>query len=81
MTKPTWTDEDSAAAVAEGWDIFLINGDDNLPEIEKHDEGPSPFETDHDAVAHVRRRAKEGSPLHIKAMELNALTNPKELTE
>lgn len=58
----------------EGWGIFGENDD----QIQTLDEGPShgplegkrQFDTDQHALAHVIRRAGEGSSLHAKALEM-----------
>lgn len=65
-----WTRDDSAAACAEGWDIFLLDGDEDRPELQYLQDDPTPFDNDDQVIAHVEQRAAEGSPLHVKALAL-----------
>ena len=65
-----WKAEDSAAARAEGWDIFFMDGDPARPELEFLQDDPTPFDSDDEVIAHVERLAAEGSPLHTKALRL-----------
>lgn len=58
-----WMTDDNAAALAEGWAIF--NGN----EIQRDDEVGT-FDTDADALNHVKARAAEGSALHRKALAI-----------
>lgn len=62
-----WTKDDSAAAYAEGWDIF--DSDERGLEIERVDE-LGVFGSDQEAVEFVSVRADYGSPLHVKAMAI-----------
>lgn len=59
-----WTAEDSAAASAEGWDLFDA-GEQPLQRIDE----TGVFIGDAGAWAHVWRRAAEGSGLHVKALQ------------
>lgn len=67
-----WTAEDSAAAIALGWDVF-DNSDRGL-EIERidvpEDDSQPIFESDCEAIADVYFRAQEGSLLCQKALLL-----------
>lgn len=63
--KSMWSDMDSEAAAAEGWNVFW--SDAYGPEIEKVDEADV-FEDDRQADTHVRRRAACGSALHLRAL-------------
>ena len=70
MSDLDWTREDSAAATAEGWDIF--DNSDYGEEIERIDcpeDGSDPlFESDDAAFAFVLYHAGLGSTLHVKAL-------------
>jgi hypothetical protein len=59
-----WTVGDANKADAEGWSLFDAGG---RFEIERDDETEI-FDSDEAAVAHVERRAAEGSTLHAKAL-------------
>lgn len=61
-----WTREDSARALAQGWDVFDTG--DRL-EIERDDEAAI-FEGDEQAIAFVEARAASGDALAIKALEV-----------
>lgn len=63
-----WTRSDSAAAVAEGWDIF--DHPERGMEIEMIDSATEAFDGDNDAEDFVRRKAKTGSALHRKALAI-----------
>lgn len=70
-----WSCADSAAALAEGWDIFDIDSTGVL-EIQAHAEGDvfvGP-EADTEARGYVNKRACEGSALHLKALACIAQT-------
>lgn len=75
-TKPeptflVWTDADSRAAVAEGWDVFAVSGmvDRNHLAIQRMDEAVDAFDGDEGAIWHVYNKAvRECSPLHRKAI-------------
>lgn len=73
---PEWTPADCAAACDEGWCVFNVDGGGPL-EIERDDEAEV-FESDDEAIAHVRRRAKAGSELHQKAITLHDAHNPED---
>lgn len=60
-----WTKEDSAAAVADGWDVFHV--DSSYHDIQKSDEADQ-FGEDTHAIAHVFYMASAGSELHRKAI-------------
>lgn len=88
MNTITWTTEDSAAAITEGWEIFECDGSDNGPfQICKLDAPeawagvcgvdtvPPALEDDTDAWVLVRDTE---SALHTKALAFLAQENPKE---
>jgi hypothetical protein len=66
----------SEMARAEEWDIFDCGvRDDGTPHVELQRVGSpavgtSRFDTDHAAWEHVVRRAREGSVLHVQALQL-----------
>lgn len=59
---PTWTKQDSAAARAQGWDVFDIWEGRAFSEIQKYDESTT-FKSDEDARAFVSARASASSDL------------------
>lgn len=61
-----WTREESAFAMAEGWDLFEAE----CVEIQRDDESMR-FPGDEAARDYVAKRAEKGSPLHIKAWALH----------
>lgn len=61
-----WTNEDSAAAQREGWDVFAPCGT-KPARIERIDYLAA-FPTDAKAAQHVLDRAIEGSQLHRRAV-------------
>lgn len=61
-----WTREESAFAMAEGWDVFEAE----RIEIQRDDEAMR-FPSDEAACAYVAQRAEEGSQLHAKAWALH----------
>lgn len=71
-----WSSEDSAAATAEGWDVF--DSSERGLEIERIDAPedvageplPPAFASDDHAIGHVYAKAQEGSALHQKALLL-----------
>jgi len=69
-----WSDADSAAATAEGWNIF--DSDERGLEIERidcpDDRDEPAFDCDDAAVAHCVRRAAEGSEMHKRALTIYA---------
>ena len=83
-----WTNTDSAAACADGWNIFECFGSDNGPwQIQRLDEPsdwpefhgrPYPFAEDADAWCHVWQKAEEGSALHQRALAFLGEHNPSE---
>lgn len=56
------------AGRGEGWGLFTIDADDKLRMIQKDDEAGL-FESDDQALAHVRAKAEAGSALHQAALE------------
>lgn len=62
----TWTHEDQAAALAEGW--YLDESDGAI----QADREADAFTSDAEASDHIRTKATAGSELHIKAMILDA---------
>lgn len=65
-----WTDADSRAAAAEGWDVFAVSGmvDRNHLAIQRLDE-TGRFGSDEEAIWHVYNEAvRKRSALHRKAM-------------
>jgi hypothetical protein len=69
--RPVWTAEDSAAALAEGWDIFCVDG--SYHDIQRYDEADV-YSEDTQAIADVVWRASAGSALHRKALAI--ITHP-----
>lgn len=71
-----WSIEDSAAATAEGWDVFHNNefGSEieriDAPEDTVGNALPPPFASDFETIGHVYAKAQEGSSLHQKALLL-----------
>lgn len=71
-----WSREESAAATAEGWDVF--DSSQRGLEIERIDDPedatgetmPPAFASDEQAIGHVYARAQQGSALHQKALLL-----------
>lgn len=61
-----WTREESAFAMAEGWDLFKAE----RVEIQRDDESMR-FPGDEAARDYVAKRAEEGSQLHAKAWALH----------
>ncbi len=81
-TKSTieWTNEDSKAAVAQGWDIFTTErGPSNdVPfELQRDDEA-SVFATDHEAHAFVKTQAATGAEPATKALNYLKEASPLE---
>ncbi len=73
-----WTVRDQARACREGWAIYeAARYGITVLEIERNDVNDPPYEdapqfkSDEEAIAHVRRRAREGSRLHRRALELH----------
>lgn len=58
------------AMAAEGWALIDVNAE-GLYEIQRDDEA-NIFETDEDALEHVRRLADRGSKPHMEAMKRHA---------
>ena len=59
---------DNSYAVAEGWDLFDVDTPDGpAKQIQKNDEN-SPFKSDAEAIAFVRRLANAGSKYHADAI-------------
>ena len=82
-----WTDDDAAAAEAEGWAIFRCYGSGNGPwQLQRFDDpddhanvpAANPFGADTDVWVHVRDRAAAGSALHQRALDFLARNNPDE---
>lgn len=65
LTATKWTNEDSALARADGWDVFHVHGE--YYDVQKFDEADQ-FAEDVVAIAHVFRMASSGSWLHRKAI-------------
>lgn len=67
-----WTNDHTKAASAEGWNIF--DSDTRGLEIQRvddpEDRAEPRFAGDGEAVEWVKARAREGSPLHILALEI-----------
>lgn len=73
-----WTDADSRAAVAEGWDVWEVSGmvDRNHLAIQRVDER-NRFASDAEAVLHVYDRAvRDLSHLHRKALAVTLQAKP-----
>lgn len=66
-----WTLEDSEQAINEGWDVFDIDNNHTY-DIQCHDDDPQEtFETDQDALDHVRVQASTAqSSMHAKALRI-----------
>lgn len=71
----TWARADSAAATAEGWDVFDVDSSGRL-EIERIDDPRDSednaleprFSSDTEALIYIESRAAEGSSLHLRAL-------------
>lgn len=68
-TPAEWSRADSEAALAEGWDVWDADG---VLEIQRDDDAEV-FDSDAGAIAHVQRRAAEGSDLHARALKVTAV--------
>lgn len=69
---PSWTEQNSASALQEGW--VLTNSSKDLHTICMFDEDPQKrFSSDAEAAAFVVSQAAKGSPLHRKALSLVGL--------
>jgi hypothetical protein len=74
----TWTCADGAAARLEGWDVFDAHTETGVEvQLQRLDEEEK-FPDDADAMAHVMRRANEGSDLHRRAVAYVRQENPGE---
>lgn len=83
-----WSQADSAAALSEGWDLFVNDSSENGPVQIQTLEEPSllpelgydekRWEDDEGAWEHVYFSAAAGSDLHYRAMEIVRLANPME---
>ncbi|GJD58691.1 hypothetical protein [Methylobacterium dankookense] len=62
----TWTHEDQAAALAEGWYLDELDG------AIQADQEADAFVFDVQAFNHIKEQATAGSELHLKAMILDA---------
>jgi hypothetical protein len=71
--EPEWTTEDSAQAIAEGWDIFKCSGHSDW-QLQRLDEA-SPFGNDDEAWEFV---LKNRSLLHLRALEFLRHHDPYE---
>lgn len=78
-----WSREQSDLATIEGWDVFNAEGSslnengDRPYQLQRWDEVDL-FDSDEDAMKHVRRRADEGSELHMAALAyLKAESRPE----
>lgn len=69
-----WTNRDSDAACAEGWDIFEAG--DGM-QLQRDDDG-AVFADDFDAWVHVWEQAQQDSPLHVRALAYLAEASPEE---
>lgn len=68
-----WTRADDDAACREGWNIWDAHGVLEIERIDENDiEGAPEFPTDDAAIAHVSKRALEGSLLHLRAMAIHS---------
>lgn len=66
----TWSAEDSAAAMKQGWDVFEIDGNGEKLAIQRCDDS-GVFKEDLAAVAFVKRQAAQGDALAAKAVRLD----------
>jgi len=81
-----WTDDDSAAARREGWDLFVdVGGHNCRAELQLHgiyaedDETIAPFsENDKAAWRHVMAKVLSGNPLHVRALDVLRTNAPAE---
>ncbi len=76
---PTWDPEHAAAASLEGWDIFECFGSENADWQIQRDDEMAVFADDTDAWFHVWGRAMEGSELHLRALQVIAAWEPREM--
>lgn len=74
----SWDKNKSKAAMAEGWDLFVV--DLNVLEIQRDDESDQ-FESDEGAQQFVLDAAFRGSLLHQSACECLYKTNPQSLIQ
>ncbi|WP_321935350.1 hypothetical protein [Paraburkholderia sp. J8-2] len=74
-----WTAENSRAATEQGWDLFHIDGAGLRSAVQKHDESDR-FANDLAAIVFVRKQARWGCLLAIKAMRMDEVLR-KELPE
>lgn len=63
-----WTREDQIEAMAEGWALACFNVDYYVVNVDI--DFPWALKSDAEAAAFVKRRADEGSALHLKALTL-----------
>lgn len=75
---PVWTAEMSAAALAEGWDIFECFGSDCGPWQIQRDDSDGRFSSDDGAWVHVLTMAARGGLIHQRAIEFVRIHNPME---
>lgn len=76
-----WTNADSDAAEAEGWNLWECEPSVHGPFQLLHDEEASVFQYHQQAWLHVAKRAAQGSPLHLKALAFLREHNPAEAVE
>jgi hypothetical protein len=90
--RPSWSAEDSTAAIAEGWEIFQVAGREEETEQEivngrpygerpwelQADDEAGIFADDAEAWKHVTTKAAEGSALHQRALAFLQAHSPNE---
>jgi len=71
-----WTPAFMAAAQAEHWDVFCLDGDPTRPEIEFITDDPGPWASDDQVLVHCAVMAIfGGSVMHATALQLEASHN------
>jgi len=74
-----WTDEHSAKAEKQGWNLFYCQGSANgILQLMRDDE-MAVFDTDEQAWVFVASQAKNGNMLAITALAQLVISNPKEI--
>ncbi|HDR9174329.1 hypothetical protein VI03_25415 [Burkholderia vietnamiensis] len=76
-SKLEWTREDSAAANAEGWNLFCLDRDREILQLQRCDDTGA-FTEDLEAIAFVMRRAEAGNPVARKALALDSTLTPRD---
>lgn len=80
----TWSDAQSYAAIAQGWDLFTTGGAEGHPpwELQRidfpEDESDAVFPGDQEAHEFVRRQAEAGDSLALAAIAFLEERSPEE---